>query len=309
MANDIRVPAEWEEHEATWMQWPNSYERALRVPFAQIIKVVQKYEELHLIVNSSKEKRYAIDFLEDHGVNTENIIWHIQPTNNSWLRDNGPVYVRKNDETVVYNFGFDAWGGNFGKDVEYKEDNSIPNYIADYLNMKRFEYTDYILERGNLEFNGKDTLVLNWDCQNDRNPNMSKDEHESILKEVFGVSKIIWAYGHDPDDGTTGHIDGTARFINEDTLVIADYESSTEIDLEKAAKKAGLDVEWYPGDPNWLVGNGYVLAMADGDTSHDAKLKKLLQSYFPQRDVYLIDGSAIAKAGGGIHCLTNDQPK
>ncbi len=308
-AVELRVPAEWEKHEATWMQWPDDYDRSLRLPFSQIIKIVQQYERVHLIVRNIQEKKSAKQFLKRYDVDTNNITWHTLATNNAWLRDNGPVYVKKGKEIFLYNFGFDAWGGNFGNDVEFLDDDKVPNYIAKYLDKKVIKKLDYILERGNLEFNGEDILVLNWDCQDDRNPNLSQDEHEAILKESFGVKKIIWAYGHHPDDGTTGHIDGTARFINKSTLVITDYDAQTERDLAREAKKAGLIVKWYPGDPNWLVGNGYVIAMSDGDESFDRELEELLSSYFPNRDVYMIDGSAIAKAGGGIHCLTNDQPK
>ena len=55
-----------------------------------------------------------------------------------------------------------------------------------------------------LEVNGAGIGILNWDCQNDRNPGMSQADHEAILKEAFGLTQVIWAYGHDPRDGTTG---------------------------------------------------------------------------------------------------------
>ena len=92
------------------------------------------------------------------------------------------------------------------------------------------------------------------------------------------------------------------------TLAVADYEgSTTERELAIAAA-AGLTVIRYLGDPNWLVGNGFVAAMASGDSSTDAQLKAQLASLFPDRDIYMIAASAIADAGGGIHCVTNDQP-
>ncbi|MEM8932838.1 MAG: agmatine deiminase family protein, partial [Acidobacteriota bacterium] len=165
-----------------------------------------------------------------------------------------------------------------------------------------------VAERGTLEFNGAGTLVLNWDCQDDRNPGLSRTEHESLLREAFGVDRIVWAHGHDPDDGTIGHIDGTARFVGPDTLAIADYGTALELDLAAASQAAGLNVVWYPGDPNWLVGNGFVAAMSSGDTATDATLRGLLEQWFPNRDIHLIDASTIARSGGGIHCVTNDQP-
>jgi len=313
MANEnqnssIRVPAEWEIHEATWMQWPNDYDKAMRKAFSDTIEVIKDYEIVHILTSTKYEKNEAEKYLASQGVSSSNISWHIVPIDNSWLRDNGPIYVTNGEKTWIQNWGFDAWGGNFGDEVKYENDNQIPSYIGKYLNMKVYDYQDYILEKGNLEFNGKETLVLNWDCQDDRNPGIAKEEHERVLKKAFGVTKIIWAYGYHPEDGTTGHIDGSARFVDAHTLVIADVNSKTEKDLAIEAKGAGLDVKWYPGDPNWLVGNGFVVAMSSGDSEGDKELRRLLKSFFPNRDVHMVEASSIANAGGGIHCVTNDQP-
>ena len=305
----IRVPAEWEPHAETWMQWPDRYESEMRPAFAEIIRVVRNYEPVRILTGSQSEKTAAERFLFERGIPHTNITWHIVPTDNSWLRDNGPVYATDGKHIWLQNWKFDAWGGNFGADVGYENDDLVPVYIGKYLNLTVEDRQDYVLERGNLEFNGAGILAIGWDCQDDRNPGMTQAEHEAILKEAFGVTQIVWAYGHDPEDKTTGHIDGTARFVASDTLAIADdYGSETERDLVVAAEEAGLKVVRYPGDPNWLVGNGFVAAMGEGDRAIDAELKSQLESLFPGRDVYTLDVGAIAAAGGGIHCVTNDRP-
>ena len=307
-AQPVRVPAEWEPHAATWMQWPGPWEAQMRPEFAEIIRVIQAYEPMHLLTSTQAEKSAAQQFLANRGVPSGNLTWHVVPVDNSWMRDNGPVYVTQDGETWIQNWRFDAWGGNFGAEIPWRNDNDIPGYVGDYLDLEVENRQDYVLEKGNLEFNGAGTLVLNWDCQNDRNPGLSQAEHEEILTEAFGLNRIIWAYGHYPEDGTTGHIDGTARFIDENTIAIADYGSSIEIDLAAACQAAGLEVVWYPGDPNWLVGNGFVAGVSSGNATTDADLKSRLESYFPGRDVHMIDVSSLAESGGGIHCVTNDQP-
>lgn len=307
-ASDIRVPAEWEPHAATWMQWPGFWEAEMRPEFAAIIDVIQDYEPVHLVTSTPGERAQARQFLADSGVPEDNITWHIIPVDNSWMRDNGPIYVTDGHETWIQNWRFDAWGGNFGADIPYENDDFVPVDVAAYLGMAVENRQDYILEKGNTELNGAGTLVINWDCQDDRNPGLTQGEHEAILTEAFGLTRIIWAYGHYPSDGTTGHIDGTARFVDEDTLAIADYGTAIELDLAAAAEAAGLEVVWYPGDPNWLVGNGFVAAMAADNPSHNAALKTQLEGLFPGRDVFMIDAGSIADAGGGIHCVTNDQP-
>jgi agmatine deiminase len=170
------------------------------------------------------------------------------------------------------------------------------------------DHQDYVLEKGNLESNGAGILVLGWDCQDDRNPGMTQIEHETILKEAFGATQILWAYGHWPGEGTTDHIDATARFIDANTLVVANHQSPIDFDgLAAAAEEIGFNVVRYQGDLNWLVGNGFILAMSE-DSAYNEESRQQLELLFPGRDVYLIDGRTIAEAGGGIHCVTNDQP-
>ncbi len=59
------------------------------------------------------------------------------------------------------NWRSNAWGGNFGKDIPYKNDNLVPDYVAKYLGIPSENHQDYILKKGNLEFNSMYTLVLN----------------------------------------------------------------------------------------------------------------------------------------------------
>lgn len=305
----VRVPAEWEPHAATWMQWPSEWEAEMRPAFADIIKVIQRYEPVHLLTSSTTEQVEAQRFLSEQGVPDTHITWHIIPVDNAWMRDNGPIYVTDGTNTWIQNWKFDAWGGNWGPGVGYTHDNRVPNRVAGYLGIEAVSYQEYVLEKGNLESNGAGLVVLNWDCQNHRNPGMTQAEHEAILKEVLGATRILWAYGYDPEDGTTGHIDGTARFVDHNTIVVADYEGSeTEHDLALAATESGLTVVRYPGNPNWLVGNGFVAAMGEGDSTFDAELQAYLEDLFPGRDIHLINAQSIADAGGGIHCVTNDQP-
>ncbi|WP_028865830.1 agmatine deiminase family protein [Psychromonas aquimarina] len=306
---NVRVPAEWEPQAAVWMQYPDQWESAMRPAFARIVSVVQQYQPVHMLTRSEQEKTQAQQLLSELDVSDKNIQWHVVPFDNAWMRDNGPIYVTNGKKTWIQNWSFDAWGGNFGGTVSYSKDNLIPDYVAKQLNVESKQYLDYILEKGNVEVNGDGILVINWDCQDQRNPGMTKQEHEAVLKEKLGVHTIVWAYGHYPEDGTTGHIDGTARFISSDTLVITVLDDSTTDDqLVTDTQAAGLKVLRYNGNPNWLVGNGFIVAMGEQNDDYNKELQVRLESFYPDRNVYLIDASIIAEAGGGIHCVTNDQP-
>jgi len=130
---EIRVPAEWEPHAATWMQWPTKWEAELRPVFAEIIDVIQIYEPVHLLTSNESEKAEAEKFLTEQGTPDTNITWHIIPVDNAWMRDNGPVYVTDGTSIWIQNWKFDAWGGNFGRDVPFKNDDLVPDRVADYL--------------------------------------------------------------------------------------------------------------------------------------------------------------------------------
>lgn len=306
--NQVRVPAEWESHAATWMQWPGQYETLMRPAFSDIIEVIQAYEPVHLLTSTEFEKQEAEAYLAAQGVPAKNITWHIIPVDNAWMRDNGPIYVTDGSATRIQNWGFTGWDGTTG--ATYGHDNRVPEKLAELLGIKVDNHTNYVLEKGNLEVNGEGIALLNWDCQAQRNPGMTKAAHETILMNTLGLSKVIWAYGHDPKDLTTGHIDGIARFINSHTVAITDYGEYTETEatLATACQASGLEVVRYPGDPNWLVGNGFVVAMGEG-SSYDKTLQSQLETLWPDHDIYVVDARAISNSGGGIHCVTNDQPR
>lgn len=315
----FRIPAEWEPHAATWVQWADEYDVDVLTSFANFIKVVQQYEPVHFILDEknkdSHEKTKQI--LKNKGVTDENITYHSMPIDNSWMRDNGPIYVTDGSKTWIQNWKFNGWGGGFENEqwghkpgtTLFTDDNLIPAKVAEYLGIEKEDHLDYVLEKGNIEVNGKGTLVINWDCQAHRNPALTKEQHEEILKKNLGATKIIWAYGYHKEDGTIGHIDGFARFISENAIVIADFNEPNwdrEDKLAKACAAEGITVHRYDGSLNWLVGNGFVVAM--GEEGYNNELKAELEQFFPDRDIYMIDAEAIGKQGGGIHCVTNDQP-
>lgn len=331
-----RVPAEWEPQEAIWLQWPGRWEKAHETSFAKMSVIIARYEKLHILHHSDKIREEARAAIEKVGANPDhqNIQWHAIGNDSAWMRDNGPVYVIDGGEMRVQNWGFDAWGGAFGADVPYALDNKVPSRVGAYLNMP-VDTIDIVHERGNLEFNGVDTVILNWSTIGDpeRNAGYSRDQAERDMKEHFGVSNVILVEGVTEGDLTKGHIDGIARFIDAKTVVVPQCTSRSKCQpgegdgavYDNAAatiENAGftvirdpiegtVDYNGYTFDTNymnWLVGNGFVIAVGFGHAETDAAAKSRLEGYFPGRDVYIIEMLSSWAAGGGVHCHTNDQP-
>ena len=60
---------------------------------------------------------------------------------------------------------------------------------------------------------------------------------------------------------------------------------------------------------NFLIINGAVIFPTFGDSDRDADAKATLESCFPGRDVVGVPGREINLGGGGIHCITMQQPR
>ena len=332
-----RVPAEWEPQEAIWLQWPGSWEKSYESSFARLSNVIVQYETLHILYDSPSvlsEARLSIK-RENGDPDHPNIQWHWIENNSAWMRDNGPVYVIENNTMQVQNWAFNAWGGAFGAGIPFRLDNQVPSKVAKRVGLP-VEVIDIVHERGNLEFNGVDTVILNWSVIGDsrRNQGYTKERANTDLKKHFGVSKVVFIEGVPEGDLTNGHIDGIARFINPTTVVVADCtdksqcgapDDLTHTIFDAAAKTieaAGFTVirepiegtRDYQGHTfdtnymNWLVGNGFVITVGFDNPETDAAAKARLEQYFPGRDVYVIETLASWAAGGGVHCHTNDQP-
>ena len=226
-----RVPAEWEAQEAVWLQWPGRYEKDSEAAFAKMATVIINYQTLHVLHDSNSILKEARAAISEAGGNPDhqNLVWHAIRNDSAWMRDNGPVFIVENGQMRVQDWEFDAWGGAFGANIPYARDNKVPQAVGDYLNLP-VDKIDIVHERGNLEFNGVDTVMLNWSTIGDknRNPDYTKAQAEADLKRHFGVSKVVFIEGIPAGDLTKGHIDGIARFINPSTVVVAQCTQASQ---------------------------------------------------------------------------------
>lgn len=306
-----RVPAEWEPQAAVWLQWPAAWEGgAVEKAFVDIVSVLVQYESVHLVVGSENHQSQALEALTL--IDQDNIEFHIIPINSSWMRDNGPRYIEENGELHLQNWEFNGWNL---PNVPYDRDNAVPESIAELLNMP-LEHIDLIHERGDLEANGQDTIMVSWTVLSDRNPNLSQAEVSDILRSATGADSVVYIEGHDPLDITLGHVDGMARFVSADTIVVGQNGSELmdTVALQIAAQRPDLHIDRLTADTagilmNWLVGDGFVLVGDSHSEADNATAEQLLNQYFPERTVHFVNVNALWMNGGGVHCVTNDQPE
>lgn len=318
-----RTPAEWELQAAVWLQWPQAWEAHFRPAFVDIVRVTSQHQDVHLLAHDEGLRDSGAQRLAQAGVDDSRITWHVIKNDNAWMRDNGPRYVEVDGELIVQDWGFDAWGGNFGASIPWAFDDAVPTQVAEILGLQ-VESIDMVHERGDLEFNGTDTVIVSWSVISDRNPQISREQSTQLLQAAFGVESVVYLEGYHAEDGTTGHVDGLARFISASEVVVGQIENPSsdplsaslfdDVAAQISAQRPDLSVYRMPFPAgtdymNWLVGNGYVVSGAFGNATADQAAKARIESYFPGRTVYFVDVQDMWADGGGVHCVTNDQPR
>ena len=192
------MPEESEPHEGTWLQWPHhyqygmAYQNSLDATWVAMTKELETSEKVHLIVYNQTEKDRIIALLNAQNVPMTNIDFKIYKTDDVWIRDNGPIYVReKNGSLVIQDWGFNGWGNK----ADYSNCNSIPSRIAADQEKKIVDINSIMInEGGSVEIDGNGTLMA---CKssilnNNRNPGITQAQAEKIFKEYLGVTNFIW---------------------------------------------------------------------------------------------------------------------
>ena len=223
------MPAEWEKHEGTWLQWPQDnklyrgYELKLEKIWLSMLDALHQHEKVHLIVVDEPQRDHIVHQLEYHAIGLDNIDFHIIPTDDVWARDNGPIFViNKEGDVAITDWVFNGWGDRF----PYELDNKVPSIIGERLSMQVFK-APMVLEAGAVEVNGKGTFLATRTSIIDtyRNPGKSQADVEEILRQYLGVNHFIWLTGAGRGecdqwgDETDSHIDIVARFTDESTIL------------------------------------------------------------------------------------------
>lgn len=334
-AEGWHMPDEGDPHRATWMSFGPSEEvwgRRLLAPareqLARIARSIAAFEPVHMLV---REQDYDLAAR----LCGDRVQLEVQPVDDLWMRDTGPVFVRSSTgEWAGVDFNFNGWG----RKQAHAHDAEVAEYVTDAVDVQRLR-TRLVLEGGGIEVDGAGTAIITESCvlNANRNPGLSKAACEAELKRLLGLRKIIWLPGIAGRDITDGHTDFYARFAAPG-MVVAGLDDDPD-SYDHAVTRRHLDIlrqasdargqrlqvvvlkgpetvrrtfesdEFAAGYINFYVCNGAVIAPQFGDARADANARALLRELLPRREVVQLDIDAIAAGGGGIHCTTQQQPR
>ena len=146
----------------------------------------------------------------------------IVATNDSWIRDHGPIFVNRAapgdaPAQVALDFGFNSWGEKYGA---FDLDDAVPRRLGERFGFEVVE-PPMVLEGGSIDVDGAGTLLTTESCllNPNRNPALDRAEIERQLKYWLGVSSVLWLGEGIAGDDTDGHVDDLARFVAPATVV------------------------------------------------------------------------------------------
>ena len=317
--SDVRLPAEWEPQDGVMVAWPHA-----GTDWAYMLdEVTTCYQDLCRAIECDDEKLLVVN--------------HV-PTDDTWIRDYGPITVLRNGAPVMLDFKYNAWGMKFAA----SNDNMVNRRLADegkWFAACLESHQDMVLEGGSIESDGAGTIMVTSRCllEPNRNGAWNRQRIEEELCHRLGARKVLWLdHGDVPGDDTDGHIDTLARFCPDDTIAYMQcLDKEDEHYAEQSKMEAQLkEFRTMEGKPyrliplpmakavydedgnrlpatyaNFLITNGAVLMPTYGDASTDLKAKERLQEAFPHHDIIGIDCQTLIIQHGSLHCCTMQFPR
>jgi agmatine deiminase len=331
------MPAEWARHESTWLSWPKN-------PLTFPPEIISKVEAAYVEMVEALAKGERVDLLVDDEraedrvrskLSAKNMEFHRIESADVWMRDYGPIFVRKEGRSpavAATKWKFNAWGKKYD---DLLPDNATGLKVAKSTGLKIFE-PGIVLEGGSIDVNGRGTLLTTQQCllNKNRNPQLGKAQLEGLLHDYLGVTSVVWLGEGVAGDDTDGHVDDIARFVNEDTVVCMAEPDVGDVNhkalkqdqdlLARHRDKQGRRLEVVPiamprgveadGErlpasyANFYIGNSAVLVPVFGDARRDSAALETLSEYFHGRKIVPVDSRELVYGFGGIHCVSQQQP-
>jgi agmatine deiminase len=344
-----RMPAEWEQHEATWLAWPHNPEdwpgKFQPIPwvYAGIVCLLAERERVHLLVEDAKAEHRAEGILERAGANLERVSFHPWPTDRSWTRDSGPIFVRNREGKVgITNWHFNGWA----KYSNWRLDDQLPAHVTELLGLPAWQpelrLADdsshrMVLEGGSIDTNGAGILLTTEECLlsevQQRNPGLSREQLEQVFHDFLGIEQVIWLNRGVAGDDTHGHVDDISRFVAPTTIVTcvepdASDPNHAPLGENLSRLKAARTLDGKPFDvvelplprpvvfdgqrlpasyANFYIANGLVLVPTFQDPNDRVALNTLAE-VFPGREVIGIHCVDLVWGLGTLHCMSQQQP-
>ena len=338
------MPAEWEPHLATYLVWPHNLDtwpgkfEPVPAAYARMAAAIAEFETIRVLVCRTEDAESVRGLIRDV-LSTPDLMARVEvivePTNDSWIRDHGPIFVNRisgdGPSQLALDWIFNSWGEKYGA---YDLDDAIPRRLCERYAFQVIQ-PGIVLEGGSIEVDGQGALLTTESCllNPNRNSHLSVENIEEFLRAYLGVTHILWLGDGIAGDDTDGHIDDLARFVTPDTIVTvveddpadANYRSLQEnlkrLHAMRDLRRQPYRIETLPmpapvvhdgvrlpaSYANFYIANGGIVMPTFG-CSADTIAAQTLRRLFPQRRLIEVRSEDLVFGLGTIHCLTQQHP-
>ena len=337
----LRMPAEWEPHERTWMAWPcaayalgDKARMAAQswTAWAGVAQAVAMFEPVTLLVDPAVESsvRTYVQVDAPHPITVLPL-----PLDDSWVRDTGPTFVINDGGGTPSVHGIDWTFNGWGQQswARWKNDDEVAAAVCHAAGVG-VSRSPLVNEGGGIHVDGRGTALITETVQRDpqRNGTWTRHDVEAELKNKLGVNRVVWlpqGLTRDYDEfGTRGHVDIVACFAPDGSVLLHDQRNPDHPDhavsqqIRQFLTGEGFSVVDVPAPAtlrdeigfvdysyiNHYVVNGGVIVCAFNDP-HDDEAADIMARVYPGRQIVRVDARHIFALGGGIHCITQQQPQ
>jgi agmatine deiminase len=222
LLDGFRMPAEWEPHSGCWMIWPERPDnwrlgaKPAQAAFAAVARAIARFEPVTMMV-SARQYAHARAALPP-AVRVVEV-----SANDAWARDVGASFlVNDAGELRGVDWAFNAWGGlRDGLYFPWDLDDAVAAKMLEIERAPRYR-APMVLEGGAIHVDGEGTVLVTEPCllAANRNPGITRQEAERVLKDYLGASHIIWLGAGVPFDETGGHVDNLACFVRPGVVLL-----------------------------------------------------------------------------------------
>jgi agmatine deiminase len=332
------MPHEGDPHERLWVAWPTTGytlgdtaedAEVARRTWAAVANVAAQFEPVSVVVHP-RDTEIAPQYLDPA------VDLHVREIDDAWIRDSGPSFVVAGDQLGAVTWVFNGWGRQ--EWANWEHDSTLAPAVAEWAGAERIG-SRLVNEGGGIHVDGLGTVLLTETVQRDpeRNPLHSRAEIEDELARTIGTTTAIWlprGLTRDSDAfGTRGHVDIVATISSPGRVLLHDQRSVGHPDLAVTsqirsvlgeavdARGCALEIVDLPAPAvlrdakgyvdysyvNHVLVNGGVVACSFDDP-RDADAVAILREAYPGREVVTVDARPLFERGGGIHCITQQQP-
>ena len=322
----------WPSKGYTLGDTPQDAETARRT-WAAVANAAAHFEPVAMVVDPT-----AVDVARRHL--SRDVELRVREIDDAWMRDSGPTFVRGPDGRLgAVTWTFNGWGRQDW--ATWDLDAALAPAVAGWAGAERVD-SRLVNEGGGVHVDGVGTVLVTETVQldPDRNPGLTKADVEAELARTIGADTVIWLpRGLTRDSGifgTRGHVDVVATITEPGRILLHDQRDDAHPDkpvtaqvraaLAEATDARGERFEIVdlpaprvlrdgPGPSSFVdysyvnhaLVNGGVIACAFDDP-HDGDAVAILRDVYPGREVVTVDARPLFERGGGVHCITQQQP-